>query len=86
MFEYNARRVLTETKADARQPPASLTKLMTAEVVFDELKRGALSMDDSFKVSEYAWRTSGAVADSSTMFLPVGSTATVSDLLQGLIV
>ena len=42
-------------------PPASLMKLMTAEYVFNELKTGKISENTEYKVSEYAWRTGGAL-------------------------
>ena len=54
-------------------PPASLAKLMTSAVVFDAVEAGRLSLDDSFVVSENAWREGGANSGGSTMF---GSTGT----------
>src|SRR5262245_41066374 len=49
-------------------PPASLAKLMTAEIVFNAVKSGQRSMDDTFMVSEHAWRTGGAPSRTATMF------------------
>ncbi len=68
---------------DAHEPwePASLVKMMTAYVVFNELKAGHISLDDEVPVSERAWRAPG-----SRMFIEVGSRVPVEKLLMGLIV
>lgn len=66
--------------------PSSMSKLMTALMVFEAVERGELSMDDTLPVSEEAWRRGGAASGSSTMFLNVNSRASVSDLLRGIIV
>jgi len=73
---------------EARDPiaPASMTKIMTADIVFDALKNGSLSPDTEFNVSEDAWRRGGVKSGSSTMFLKVGSKASVMDLLKGVII
>jgi len=73
---------------DARQPayPASMTKIMTAELVFNSLRSGAITMDTEFIVSENAWRTGGAASGGSTMFLELGSSVRVEDLLRGVII
>jgi len=73
--------VITSHNSDARLPPASLTKLMTAYVATRELKSGRISADDKVVVSENAWRTGG-----SRMFLEPGSSASVHDLLSGVII
>ena len=59
---------------------------MTAELVFRELKDGRLHLDDTFHVSEHAWRTGGAHAHATAIFLDVNSNVRVEDLLRGLIV
>jgi serine-type D-Ala-D-Ala carboxypeptidase (penicillin-binding protein 5/6) len=61
--------------------PASMSKLMTALMVFERLADGSLSLDDTFPVSEKAWRKGG-----SKMFVEVGSRVRVEDLLHGIIV
>ncbi len=73
---------------DARQPmaPASMTKIMTADLVFAALKDGTLSPSTEFTVSEDAWRRGGVKSGSSTMFLNVNSKASVADLLKGVII
>ena len=68
-------------KPDTRLAPASLTKLMTAYVVFKALDEGTIALEDSVTVSEKAWRTGG-----SRMFIEVGTQVTVEDLLLGMIV
>ena len=66
--------------------PASMTKIMTAHMVFDLLRQGRLSLDDEFVVSEKAWREGGTTSGGSTMFLEVGSKVRVEDLLRGVII
>jgi D-alanyl-D-alanine carboxypeptidase (penicillin-binding protein 5/6) len=66
---------------DLPLPPASMSKLMTALMVFERLKEGSLSLDDTLPVSEKAWRMGG-----SKMFVEVGSRVRVEDLLRGIIV
>ena len=75
--------VLFERNADELVPPASLSKLMTQEVVFNELAQGRLKLDDEFLVSTNAWRTGGAPSRTSSMFAPINSRVRVEDLLRG---
>src|SRR5262249_30467541 len=63
--------VLFEKNADELVAPASLSKLMTAEVVFNEIKQGRLKPTDEFIVSEKAWRKGGAPSRTSSMFAPI---------------
>lgn len=67
-------------------PPASLVKLMTAEFVMHELKAGRITEATEYKVSEFAWRTGGALSRTSTMFAALNSNIRVIDLLKGVIV
>ena len=78
-FETGA--TLLEKDADIPMPPASMSKLMTAYVVFEKLREGRLRMDTELPVSERAWRMGG-----SKMFVEVGQTVRVDDLLRGVIV
>jgi serine-type D-Ala-D-Ala carboxypeptidase (penicillin-binding protein 5/6) len=78
--------VLFEKNADELMAPSSLAKLMTAEVVFNEIKQGRLTLDKEFIVSEYAWRHGGAPSHTSSMFAPIHSKVAVKDLLYGLII
>ena len=72
---------IAESNPDEVLEPASLTKLMTAYTVFKALGDGQISLDDEVRVSEKAWGTEG-----SRTFIEVGSTVSVEDLLQGMIV
>jgi D-alanyl-D-alanine carboxypeptidase (penicillin-binding protein 5/6) len=78
--------VLFEKNADALVTPASTVKIMTAELVFRELKAGRLKLDDEFTVSENAWRTGGAMARGSSMFAALNSRVRIEDLIRGLVV
>ncbi len=84
--DYDSGTVLFDKAGEEPMAPASLSKLLVAEIVFREIKEGRLHLDDKFRVSEYAWRTGGAKAHGSTMFLRVKSEARVEDLLRGLII
>lgn len=86
LIDADTNTVLFEKGADDFVTPASTVKILTAELVFRELAEGRLKLDDEFTVSEYAWRTGGAPAGGSAMFLKVNSRARVEDLLRGLLV
>jgi D-alanyl-D-alanine carboxypeptidase (penicillin-binding protein 5/6) len=73
--------VLLEKNADERMPPSSMSKLMTMYVVFDLLKQGRLRLDQTFPVSEAAWRMQG-----SKMFVELGAQISVDDLAHGVII
>jgi D-alanyl-D-alanine carboxypeptidase (penicillin-binding protein 5/6) len=81
LVDHFSGRVLAESNADQRLEPASLTKIMTAYVVFRELAKGNLKLDTMVTVSEKAWRTEG-----SRMFAQVGAQISVENLLKGMIV
>ena len=72
---------LAALEPDNAVPPASLTKLMTAYVVFNALQQEQITLKDEVTVSEKAWRTQG-----SRMFIEVGKRVSVEDLLRGMIV
>ena len=78
--------VIFQKDADLPMEPASMAKLMTVAVVFDEIRAGRLSMDDQFFVSEHAWRTGGASSGGSTMFAELNSTIRVEDLIRSVII
>jgi serine-type D-Ala-D-Ala carboxypeptidase (penicillin-binding protein 5/6) len=73
--------VLLDNLADEHLPPASMSKIMTAYVVFGMLKQGRASLQDELPVSERAWRLQG-----SKMFVPVGARIKIDDLLKGMII
>ena len=78
--------LLFEKNGDQLVAPASLAKLMTLEYVFNEIKQGRLKLDDTFKISENAWRKGGAPSHGSTMFAAIHSDVKVDDLIHGIIV
>ena len=86
LMDYETGTFFYEKNADERMAPASMSKLMTAYMIFERLKNGALSLDDEFVVSVNAWRKGGAKTGSSTMFLKSGSSVKLGDLLRGIIV
>jgi serine-type D-Ala-D-Ala carboxypeptidase (penicillin-binding protein 5/6) len=78
--------VLFEKNADMLLAPASLSKLMTTEVVLNEIAQGRLKPADEFIVSENAWRRGGAPSHTSSMFAPIHSRVAVDDLLHGVVI
>ncbi len=78
--------VLFQYNADELAPPASMSKLMTLEVLFAALKQGKVKPEDEFLMSEYAWRTGGAPSGTSAMFVPINTRARVDELVQGIVV
>lgn len=86
LVDYETGAVLFERNADDLTAPASLAKIMTAEVVFNEIKRGRLSLESEFTISENAWRRGGSGSGGSSMFAQLNSRIKLSDLLLGLIV
>ncbi len=86
LMDYESGTLLFHKAADEPLEPASMAKLMTVAVVFDELQRGRLSMNDEFFISEHAWRDGGAASGGSTMFAELNSKVKVSDLLRSVII
>jgi D-alanyl-D-alanine carboxypeptidase (penicillin-binding protein 5/6) len=86
LVDFDGGTVLFEKAADERIVPASMAKLMTIEYVFHRLKDGSLSLDDSFTISENAWRRGGAPSGGSAMFAELNSSIELRFLLRGLIV
>jgi serine-type D-Ala-D-Ala carboxypeptidase (penicillin-binding protein 5/6) len=78
--------VLFARNADELVPPASMSKLMVLLMLFMALKAGELQADAEFLMSEYAWRTGGAPSRAPAMFVPLGKTAKVEDLVKGIVV
>ncbi len=81
LIDATTGQVLLERNADQRMPTASMSKIMTAYMVFEAIKEGRLSLDDSLLVSERAWRMGG-----SRMFVEVNDRVRVEDLLRGMII
>src|SRR5688572_19894099 len=86
LMDYQSGRVLAADKADLQQEPASITKLMTAYIVFVALREKRLSLGEEVLVSENAWRTGGSASGGSTTFLEVNSRVSVEVLIKGMIV
>ena len=82
--DYLSGEILYEKDADLSIYPASMTKIMTSIIAFELIKNGDLSLDDEFIISENAWRLSQA--GYSSMFIMVGDSVSVEDLLRGIIV
>ena len=78
--------VLFEKAADQLNSPASLAKIMTAEVVFQAISEGRLHLDDTFTISQNAWRKGGAPAGGSTMYAALNSQVRIEDLIRGLVI
>ncbi len=81
LIDFDSGRILAEKDADAQIEPASITKLMTAYVVYNELETGRIEINEQVRISEKAWRMGG-----SRMYLEVGTKVSVESLLMGLIV
>jgi D-alanyl-D-alanine carboxypeptidase (penicillin-binding protein 5/6) len=81
LVDYQSGRVLAQSHADDRSEPASLTKLMTAYVVFKALQENRLKLTDMVTISEHAWRAEG-----SRSFVQVGTQIPVDILIKGMIV
>jgi len=84
LVDYHSNEVLFEMDSDAIIYPASMTKIMTAIVAFDLLKKNKLSLDDKFTISENAWRLSQA--GYSSMFIMINDQVSVENLLKGIII
>jgi D-alanyl-D-alanine carboxypeptidase (penicillin-binding protein 5/6) len=83
LMDMSTGSILFSRGADEALQPANMTKLLTLAVVFDELKRGTITLDTEFPVSNHAWRTGGAPSGASTMFAAVRSRIRVEDLIIG---
>ena len=81
LIDFDTNQVLFEKNADVLMPPASMSKIMTAYLAFEELKSGRLKLEDKILISENAWRKGG-----SKMFVQVNDEVAVSDILRGIIV
>ena len=81
IVDHGSGNVLAEEDSDVSVDPASITKLMTAYVIFNELQSNNIALSDIVTISEKAWRTPG-----SRMFVEVGKQVPVEALLQGMIV
>ncbi len=81
IMDFNTGASLLDKEADVQQPPSSMTKLMTAYIVYGMLKIGRLQLTQMLPVSDKAWRMQG-----SKMFVPQGGSVSVEDLIRGMII
>lgn len=81
LMDHGSGRIISLKDADTPVAPASITKVMTAYVIFSELQEGNIKLEDRVTISEKAWRTPG-----SRMFIKVNTQVSVEDLLQGMII
>lgn len=81
LMDFNSGDVLVESNPDMRVEPASITKVMTSYVVFNELKSGNINLTDTVNISETAWRTGG-----SRMFIEPSMEVTVEQLIKGMVI
>ncbi len=81
VLDYDTGTVLLEKNADEPTAPASMSKLMTLYMIFERLKAGSLRLEDTFPVSEKAWRMGG-----SKMFVGINTRVKLEDLLRGIVV
>lgn len=79
--DFHSGETLMANNADERLEPASLTKLMTAYLIFQKLRANKIQLTEQVKISETAWRMTG-----SRMYLEVGTSVAIEDLLQGMII
>lgn len=79
--DYDTGIILYEKNADEKMAPSSMTKVMTTYLALDALEQGKIKTDQTFHISEKAWKTGG-----SRMFVQVGTDVKVEDLLRGMIV
>ena len=84
LIDYHSDEILYELDPDSQIYPASMTKIMTAIIAFDLLKKNKLSLDDKFTISENAWRLSQA--GYSSMFIMINDQVSVENLLKGIII
>ena len=81
LIDANTGTVLFEKEGAARMPTSSMSKVMTMYMVFEAIDRGHLSLNDEFTISEKAWKMGG-----SRMFIEVGKTVKVEDLIRGVVI
>jgi len=81
VVDYDTGTILLEKNADIALPPASMSKLMTLNMLFEALQEGRLRLDSKFRVSTKAWQMGG-----SKMFVKEGESIDVEDLIRGIII
>lgn len=86
LMDYETGTILWGKNPDGQMHPASMSKLMTLDMLFGAIRDGSVDLDDDFKISENAWRKGGAASGSSTMFADLNTTVPVHAIIRGIIV
>lgn len=86
LLDFNTNTILFEKNADERMPPASLAKMMTAHILFNELKKGTIKLTDTTTVSKDAWRKWNQRKGASMMWVSAGEKVSVEDLIRGIVI
>ena len=86
LMDYETGTILYEKDADRRIAPGTLVKVMTADVVFSQLRAGKIALDTPFVVSVNAWKRGGGPSGGAAMFAEVNKPAPVGELLAGALV
>ena len=79
IIDYSTGKVLLEKNAHEQMAPSSMTKMMTSYIIEEKIKKGEVSLDSMFLVSEKAWRIGG-----SKSFMPLGEEVRLEDILRGI--
>ena len=86
IMDYETEEILFSKNGEEAIIPASMTKIMTAHVIYEAIENGELTLETRLPVSERAWREGGWATGGSTMGLSIGETPTVEELLRGVII
>ena len=86
LVDFDTGAVLVEHNPDLQLPPASLTKLMTAYILAEEVALGRLALDDTVRVSRNAWSQNPVFKGSSLMWIEPGKPVTVAELERGIVI
>ncbi|MBQ9271786.1 MAG: D-alanyl-D-alanine carboxypeptidase [Alphaproteobacteria bacterium] len=86
LMDFATGEYLFEKNITEAVPPASMSKLMTVYILMRKIKDGSIKLDDTFSVSENAWRKGGAATGGSTMFLSIGDNVSVENLIKGIVI
>ena len=86
LVDYETGEYLFEKNIEQAVPPASMSKLMTVYILMSKIKDGSIKLDDTFSVSENAWRKGGAATGGSTMFLSIGDNVSVENIIKGIVI
>ena len=86
LVDFDTGEYLFEKNITEPVPPASMSKLMTVYILMSRIKDGSIKLDDTFSVSENAWRKGGAATGGSTMFLSIGDNVSVENIIKGIVI